>query len=613
MADSFGISNYRKRHGLLFSKDMADPFIDLIVWQRHREEPYCHAKIPNNDPAELLLSACRTLFSRRQLALHKWAERMARGYTNNTGYQIWLGAGSSGKSHMAGLFALLDYVASFGAAADDISGSMYGMLVSTNKEALSKRSLASAVEYLGYLRSGSYGVPFKFLSQKFAILPETVGDENVASFKARLDGVALAEGSETEAKGKVIGVHLPRIRIIADEFENLSESRASAFMSAQVNLQAGCSDYKCLFLFNPQNRSLPGSRLAEPLEGWTSIDFDTYSWISKSGMHVERFDAEDSPGVEDPKAYPFLPTREYINKIAKEKGEDHPDYWAFVRAFPPTDLGARTVISPDMVAAWGMTKPVEWEYPPDVFASLDPAFTADGDDCVLQRAWIGRERNTSRAVICFDPDYYVIPISATSGVPVLQQIGMAAKEKLEEWGVPAAQFACDDSGTQSVADYMEIIGFQGLYRCNYSLKPPQIPMSVNPQDSVDKRYRNTVTWMYYLINEYGKYGQIKGLSSRAADEFCSRQLDKKLKGLLIIETKKAFKRRNKDGRSPDVADCDAMIAGMARHRFGFIPGTNSWSGPGLPKDEWYDEEANPMAGLAKEYNNMNSLDSAGRY
>ena len=118
------ISSFRTRHGLLWSKDMTDVFSDLICWQRFREFPYCNAKIPNNDPAELLFSACRTLFSRRQLALHRWAERMGRAYTNNQGYQIWLGAGSSGKSHMAGLFVLLDYIASFSAAADDIYESM---------------------------------------------------------------------------------------------------------------------------------------------------------------------------------------------------------------------------------------------------------------------------------------------------------------------------------------------------------------------------------------------------------------------------------------------------------------------------------------------------------
>ena len=607
------LSKFRKKYGLEWSCDMQDPFISLVLWQRFREPKYRSANIPNGNPHELLISACRTLFTRRQLVMHRWAERMFRSYTVNQGDIVWLGAGSSGKSHIAGLCVLLDYIASFGMAEDDSDPSnigMYGMMVSTNKEALSKRSLASAVEYLGYLRANaSYSVPFKFLSQKFAIVPETVNDENVASFKARVDGVALAEGSETEAKGKVIGVHLPRIRVLADEFENLSESRANAFLSAQSNLQAGCSDYKCLFLFNPQNRSLPGSRLAEPEGGWDNLDVGTYEWKSAAGIPVERFDALDSPGVKDPKSYPFLPTQAYIDKIMK-KGEDHPDVWAFVRAFPVAEMGAHTIITRQMVKAWGMGDPVEWAHRPDVFAALDPAFTSDGDDCVLVRGWVGRERSLDRVVVCFDPDPYVIPISATSGVPVLQQIGHAARAKLLEWGVPVDHLAVDDSGTQSVADYMEIISGQGLYRCNYSLKPPELPASVNPDDTIDKKYRNTVTWMYYLVNEFSQYGQIKGLPQKAVEEFCSRRLDKRLKGMLIVETKKMYKKRHKDGKSPDTADACAMLVGMVRHRFGLVPGTNTWIGPDVEPSADSDDG---LAGLSSEYNNLDSLSGSGRY
>ena len=612
------LSGFRKKYGLLWSKDTADPFIQLLLWQRFREEPYCNADIPNGLPHELMIDACRQLFTRRQFVMHRWAERMIKAYTENVGFQAWLGAGSSGKSHMAGLCLLLDYIASFGSSAEGAEagenpGSMYGMLVSTSKDSLAKRSLASAVEYLGYLRAGSYSVPFRFLSQKFAICPEMVNDEHIASFKSRIDGVALAEGSEVESRGRVIGVHLPRIRVIADELENLSESRANSLLTAQDNLRAGCSDYKFIALSNPQGRELPCSRLAAPDGGWDKIDLDCYEWKSKSGVSVQRFDGMESPGLEEPKRLHFLPTKEYIDSIRDSSGgEDSPGFWAFVRAYPPPDMGNRTIITREMVEAWGMTKPVEWEYAPTAFASLDPAFTSDGDECVMVRAWVGRERALARTVICFDKEPYVIPISASSGVPVLQQIGASARDKLFEWEIPVERFAVDDSGTQNVADYLEITLGRGLYRCNYSLKPPQIPMSVNSSGTVDKRYRNTVTWLYYNLHEFAQYGQIKGLPDRAVSELCSRQLDKRLKGLMIVETKKSFKKRTKDNRSPDTSDACAMLAGMVRHRFGFVPGSNAWAGPGL-----YEEDdgvsVDPLAGLAREYNSLDDIGSAGRY
>lgn len=603
----------------MWSKDVTDVFADLICWQRFREPPYCGADIPNNLPHELVISACRQLFTRRQFVMHRWAERMIKAYTENVGFQAWLGAGSSGKSHMAGLCLLLDYIASFGSAADaendgENPGSMYGMLVSTSKDSLAKRSLASAVEYLGYLRAGPYAVPFRFLSQKFAICPETVNDEHIASFKSRIDGVALAEGSEVESRGRVIGVHLPRIRVIADELENLSESRANSLLVAQDNLRAGCSDYKFIALSNPQGRELPCSRLAAPEGGWDKIELDCYSWRAKSGASVERFDGMDSPGLEDPKRLHFLPTKTYIDSVRDSSGgEDSPGFWAFVRAYPPPDLGNRTIITREMVDAWGMARPVEWAHPPEAFASLDPAFTSDGDECVLQRGWVGVERGTSRAVICFDPLPHVIPISASSGVPVLQQIGGAAREKLFEWNIPVERLAVDDSGTQNVADYLEILLGRGLYRCNYAAKPPPIPASVNPSDTIDRRYRNSVTWMYYNLHEFAQYGQIKGLPAKAVDELCSRQLDKKLKGLLVVETKKAFKKRTKDGKSPDTADACAMLAAMVRHRFGLLPGSDSWGGAGLWSEDGELCPPDGMAALAAEYNGMDAIDGAGRY
>jgi len=598
---------------------MVDPMIDLVLWQRFRKPPYCHASIPNGNPHELFMSATRTLFSKRQLAWHRWAERMIHSYTDTEGFLVWLGAGSSGKSHIAGLALLLDYVASFNAAADDddpseYPGNLYGMMVSTGKEALSKRSLASAVEYLGYLRAGPYGVPFKFLSQKFAIVPETVSDENVASFKARLDGVALAEGSEVESRGRVIGVHLPRIRVVADEYENLREGRANSLLTAQDNLQAGCSDYKAVFLSNPQGRELPCSRLAAPNGGWDVLDLDSYEWASASGAKVLRFDGLDSPGREEPKRLPFLPTDKYLDGLRSQHGgEDSPGFWAFARAFPPPDLGAQTIITREMVNAWGMLLPVQWDRMPDVFASLDPAFTSDGDECVLERFWVGREAGTSRAVIAFDPEPYVIPISASSDVPVLQQIGKAARDKLLEWGVPPERVAVDDSGTQSVADYLEIIYGRGVYRCNYAAKPPSLQATIDGATTVDKRYRNTITWLLYNFHEYAQFGQIRSLPQKAADELCRRQLDRRLKGLLIAETKTAYKKRMRDGRSPDTGDACVMGAGMLRDRFRLIPGENAWSGPGFYSEDDALPDDDSMGALAREFNSMEQLESRGRY
>ncbi|HNT28556.1 MAG TPA: hypothetical protein PKH10_10310, partial [bacterium] len=46
----------------------------------------------------------------------------------------------------------------------------------------------------------------------------------------------------------------------------------------------------------------------------------------------------------------------------------------FVRAFPPPAMGHDTVLTREMISQWGMDKMPQWEFPPDKFAALDPAF-----------------------------------------------------------------------------------------------------------------------------------------------------------------------------------------------------------------------------------------------
>ena len=152
---------------------------------------------------------------------------------------------------------------------------------------------------------------------------------------------------------------------------------------------------------------------------------------------------------------------------------------------------------------------------------------------------------------------------------------------------------------------------RGLYRCNYARKPPELPLSVQSGETVDRRYRNTVTWLYYLMHEFAQYGQVKQLPERAVSELCARQRDKKLKGLLVVESKKAFKARSKDGRSPDVADACVQILGMLRHRFGFVPGHNTYSASGVDEDDM--DWSGDMSLLAREVNSIDGLDGPGRY
>lgn len=593
---------------------MADPYIDLLVWQRHREEPYCHANFLNGDPAEHCLNACRQLFTQRQLGIHAWMERMVYAYTHEP-VVIMMGSASSGKSHVTGLLTVLDYVASLGGDPADAEGgganapgNLYAILVSTSKDQLLKRSMASAIEYTNYLRTGKYSVPIRYIKQSCAILPEAGNEEDIATTKSRIDGVAISEGSAEQAKGAVIGVHLPRVRAVADELENMGV-RAQYFLDAQSNLMAGTVDYKRVILFNPQSESLPGSRLARPAGGYGTINLATEEWRNEAGQLVLRFDGLKSPGVTHPDKFPYLPTEESMKRIVDDNhgNWDSPNVWAFVRAMPPRLAGAQTVISREMVDRWGMREPVQWASRPDSFAALDPAYTSGGNECVLVRGQVGIELKSGRVVICFDPEPYVVPLQASSDKPALQQIGEGVKAKLEEWGIPITRLACDDSGTQNVADHLEIIMGRGIYRCNYNARPPRVALPDGTGRVAPDKYRNTVTYMYYLVNEFAQYGQIRGLPEKAVEEFVERRLDVRLKGTLVIESKKDFKARMRNGESPDTSDACAQLVGMVRDRFGLVPGGDRWSMDGGYDGRWeYEDECFRRQSAARmaEINNL---------
>ena len=577
----------KRRYGLDWDENIPEHQIDLILWKKFRERPYSRAQLLN-PISEHFLRACRALFTPEQLVIHPWFETMAWSYTMHR-RSAFLGAASSGKSHFVGIAFLLDYLAD--------PANTYCCLVSTTKEMLLLRSFASCVEYLGYLRSnGLFHCPFKYVAQKTAIVPESIGEGEIGSYKAMIKGVAIREGSSEDAKASIMGVHLPYVRTAADEYENMSD-RARAFEEAQSNLEV-CRDYKCLYCFNPQGIYMPGSALCAPESGWGSLDPDTsLSLDAQAGLHVERFDGHRSPALQNPEKFTFLPSEKTLKDIlVRNHGNpDSPSYWSMARAFPPPHSTERTVFTEQMVKSYNMMDTVVWKSDFKKAGALDPAFTSGGDGCVLVTAKIGLTRDGLMA-ICFDKLFY-LKILASDKRPVLEQIQEQAVALMDSEDIRIENFGCDDSGTQSVADAIAMKRGGNIYRSNFASKPPELPVSVSNDMMADKKYRNHATWMYYTAAEYAQRGQIKGLFPMAADQFCKRRvLEKQLP--LQIESKKDFKKRAK--RSPDEADACAILIALCRERLGLMPGATEFEPAGdqtpfVPtEDPWYVRKLNNL-------------------
>ena len=539
---------------------------DLSIWQKHKEEPLLHyAGAFKNPVHEHLLEACRSMFTPRQLRIHSWFEDCAEAYTNND-FIVYLGGGSTGKSHFVGLAALLDMVAD--------KGNCYIAMVSTSKEMLLQRSMASSIEYLNCLQANRIPVPLKFIGQRCAIVPSTAADD-LQNVKSMIRGIAIAEGTEVDARGAVLGVHLPRVRSVCDEIENMG-GRANVFLSAQSNARMGAVSYKCCLMFNPQDLSAPGCVIATPdLDGgWAALDIDKdVKWKTRGGAQVVRFDGHKSPGLADT-TLTFLPTKESIADVLKRCGGNtqHRDYYAMVRGFPVLSASAGTILSNSELIFHKATEDCQWrgDKAPMVIGGFDPAFTAEGDDAVLQLADLGY-CTEGRLVMRFR-ERLVLQVDSSSKIPVAYQLVGQLKDAIQATGLQIGNLAIDDSGTQSVCDVVAKEIGTGFLRVNFGTKASDLPVSLANATPANKVFGNTASELWGVFAEYVRFGHCRKLSTKAAEEFTTRQFDLK-RNPKIMETKRAYKKRM-SRRSPDDADACALCGAVLRFVLGVRPGAS---------------------------------------
>jgi hypothetical protein len=577
--------------GLDWPVDIPEHQRHLLLWKFYKEAPYKHAELLN-PISEHVLEACKLLFTEDQLVIHPWFETQAYSWTYDD-FAIWWGSAGSGKSHSLGLFTLLDYITS----PDDT----FALLCSTTKEMLAMRSFASVVQYLHYLKANrKLVVPFKAIAQPMCVVPEA--GEDIAMVKCKILGVAVQMGTTEQARSNLQGVHCRNVRLILDE---LSALRPAA-IEARNNL-AQCPNFKLIGACNPESVYDLAGAYSVPKGGWASVGLDSDSWETSRGK-VWRFDGLKSPGLADPVKYSFLPTRASIDRIIQENNgnEDAPAVWTFVRAFPPPQGLDRTVLTEAMVLAYGMQDTTMWKESYVRVAGFDPAFTNGGDLPALVFGKVGLDIR-GILTICFDRLEY-LKIEASSKRPVLEQLVDQLVDLLQVEGVTIDHLGIDDSGTQSVADALEMKLGLGVYRCNFSRKPPELAVSMSNPAPASERYRDTVSWMYYLMGEYAQRAQIRGLPEEAANQLCRRRVKAKLRPLQI-ESKDDMKKRI-HGRSPDAADACVIVAALARERLGVMPGAAEWAPMGVTPTA-AEGISMDWLGAAQSFNNLGTTYGGG--
>lgn len=562
------MSEVKEKYGLLFPADMPDAMIDLKIWKHWREPEY--AGCTEKAPWDCFWRAIYTLLPREAFVRQTFSEQHVFDWTTE-GFIITWGCAASSKSNDYGLLTLADWVVD--------PDKTVAIMASTSLAMLKIRSYESVLRYFYLLQKHApWQMPGKLRKTDSAIILDSDDDMGAATDKASIRGVAVAEGTDQEARTKLTGAHLPYVRLILDE---LSQMRPAA-MQVRTNLSIGAKDFKLVGLCNPDSFVDLAALHSIPLlpGGFAALDPETSGeWRSQYGK-IRRHDGLKSPAVLEPdgeKKYPFLLTRPRLNQILEEHSNnpDDPEVWTMVRGFPPSQGKRQTLITMSEILRAGATDDVSWYGSEAVtILGVDPAFTEGGNRAVMQAMDVGFDKDMLLKLAFHAPRY--IRLDASSQTPILAQVGEAIWKLSDDLKIPEVLIGVDDSATQSVADHLLSTYRLRVHRFISNKKASDLPMSIKNREPAKDRYFDQSTELWAATAAFIRAGQVRGLPLAAGDQLATRTMEPGRRPHKLMSKK----RSKHDGNqmvsdSPDDMDAVSFCVGIARFVLHLLAGSET--------------------------------------
>jgi hypothetical protein len=571
------MEGFVEKYGLWFPEDLPDAMIELMCWKHWREPEYQSDDL--TEPWECFWRGIYQLLPREDFVRHRWAEEHVYDWTTENFVITW-GAASSGKSNDYGLLALVDWMVD--------PTKTVTILASTTLSMLKLRSYESVVRYFKRIqRYSPFKMPGKIRKTDSSILLDDDDDGIDATDKASVRGVAVAEGTEEEARAKLQGAHLPYVRLILDE---LSQMRPAA-MSVRTNLSIGARDFKLIGLCNIDSFTDLAGRHSIPLidGGFKALDPEVdEEWYSQYGK-VRRHDGLRSPAIMEPERedLSFLLTQSTLDTLISQEGGnmDAPQIWTMVRAWPPAQGKSQTLLSMSEVIKHEAMTEVTWQTRPAVTViGIDPAFSERGNRGVMQALQLGYDLNGLMKLNFLPPRY--IKVDASSRVPVLEQVGEQiaafAVETLSpelSFNVRSAELSglghligVDDSATQSVADFLMTKYGMQVRRFSANKAASEIKISALDPMTAKERFYNQGTELWAATAAFIRADQVRGLPPKVADQLTSRPTDPDKRPLRLVSKKAKVSDGGGGGDSPDDMDAAGFAVGVLRFYLNVVAG-----------------------------------------
>lgn len=548
------------------------------------------------------------LASSKRYIPNEWSRRIVKESGENSELGI-VGCTSSGKSDVAALWALVNFIA-------DPTHTLV-FLFSTTLQGAKKRIFKTMKEYYSAIPN----MPGKPLWSTNQILGPNYDGTGFGE-SSGIFLMASEQSSEKSAVDKLIGAKSPRTGEPDESFESLVAMDEFAELSHQfdedtlrellprlqnlvhdrigkliviVDEATGCAPsileaYKSnlkpgnvghcqlIMLGNPASRFDTLGEFCKPVGGWDSVTILDEEWATATGGLCIRFDGEKNPRITTKNEKLSWMLRQADIDLMKETyGENSAYYWRQGRGMWAPGGNETGVYSEADLVTGGAMKPATWGFhEPVKLAALDPSFAAGGDKASCTFGKIGLDPTGLRVIETTEEIPILIDISDLE-TPVSYQIVRKWRRECEKRGILPENCVFDSTGGGGpFGDIVRMQWSPKVLAVSSGGKASKQPLNEKTPDGKQvlacDRFFNKASELWLGAMPFIRSGQIRGMTTFLAKQICSRQYDKSGQQdarILRVEGKRVF--RSREGKSPDESDSFFLLIELAKQRHGMRP------------------------------------------
>ena len=475
---------------------------------------------------------------------------------------IVLGAAAMGKTYTLIAYVLLDWLRDPEYTEVKIISTTGGHAKSQSFSTLQRLYKSSVIALPGLSMDGFVGINPKDRHSAITLVAIPQGE----------DGRGVLQGFHPVPRHSPHPIFgsMSRVRALLDEAEEIP----SGVWEGVSNLLAsawGPEAVKVCCATNPRDVTSKLAQLAEPVNGWTTINLDTDKhWTSAERWEVLRLDGSDCENVAERKLiFPGFLTWEGFQKFALELGGQSPKYLTFGRGMYPLSALQNTLIPYSLLES--VIGQFIFEGRVIGIGGVDLAFEG-GDRIILFVGKYGRAigfQPLNGKVTLWKQSRYVVQADQYYEMPKEKTIALASsiEQRCVQLKIAPDWLSCDRTGVGTGTHDALCEQWSGSVRGimwgsdagNRKILADDHDYAIEIADGID-------TEMYLRVRKYLEFGFIafhpQVQTGQLFKELSGRRYQPAPKGpsgkpRIRLEPKKEYKKRL--GWSPDIGDALVMM------------------------------------------------------